>query len=174
MNAAVIIRDARGDELDKVSELIKLSYSEYKEEMPPDAWNFYLESITDVRSRMYKSQLIVAESGEELAGTVTLYINAEDSNENWPKGWAAIRLLAVHPGFRRLGVARTLMEECLERCREHGIATVGLHTTKIMSIALRMYENMGFIRAPEFDFHPRPGVTVMAFRLDLDVKKTTL
>jgi hypothetical protein len=36
-----------------------------------------------------------------------------------------------------------------------------------MDIARRMYERMGFVRVPEFDFHPAPGIVVMAYRLDL-------
>jgi ribosomal protein S18 acetylase RimI-like enzyme len=59
------------------------------------------------------------------------------------------------------------MDECVRRCRERGIATIGLHTTETMDIARRMYERMGFVRVPEFDFHPAPGVVVMAYRLDL-------
>ena len=111
--------------------------------------------------------MIVSEVGTKLAGTVTLYMNAKDSDESWPEGWAAIRLLAVDPQCRRLGIAKALIEECLQRCRKWGIATVGLHTSEIMSVAVQMYENMGFVRAPEFDFHPRPGVIVMAYRLNL-------
>jgi len=30
-----------------------------------------------------------------------------------------------------------------------------------------MYERMGFVRVPEYDFHPAPGITVMAYRLQL-------
>lgn len=36
-----------------------------------------------------------------------------------------------------------------------------------MHVAKGMYERMGFIRIPEYDFHPAPGVVVMAYRLDL-------
>jgi hypothetical protein len=38
----------------------------------------------------------------------------------------------------------------------------------MMQVAMRMYERMGFVRAPELDFHPEPGITVKAYRLDLD------
>jgi len=60
-----------------------------------------------------------------------------------------------------------LMEECIRRCRKQGIATIGLHTTEMMDVARRMYEKMGFVRVPELDVHPGPGVVVMAYRLDL-------
>ena len=47
------------------------------------------------------------------------------------------------------------------------VPTLGLHTTEKMSVARGMYERMGFVRVPEFDFHPAPQVVVMAYRLDL-------
>ena len=58
-----------------------------------------------------------------------------------------------------------LVEECIRRSREQAAAAVGLHTTPLMSAAVTMYERIGFVRVPEFDFHPRPGITVMAYRL---------
>lgn len=59
------------------------------------------------------------------------------------------------------------MDECIRRCRERGIKTIGLHTTDIMEVARAMYERMGFERVPEFDFHPASHIVVMAYRLDL-------
>ncbi len=38
----------------------------------------------------------------------------------------------------------------------------------MMQVAKQMYERMGFVRAPELDFHPDPNVIVKAYRLDLD------
>jgi ribosomal protein S18 acetylase RimI-like enzyme len=115
-----------------------------------------------------ESKLIVAELDGQLAGMVTLYLDAEHSSQGgWPRGWASIRLLALHPDYRGRGIGHALMEECIRRCRDQGIATIGLHTTEMMDVARRMYEKIGFVRAPEFDFYPRPGVVVMAYRLDL-------
>ena len=36
-----------------------------------------------------------------------------------------------------------------------------------MELARGMYERMGFVRVPEYDFHPRPEMTVMAYKFDL-------
>lgn len=164
----LVIRDALPGELDAVSRLLKEAYHEYERYMPPQAWQTYLQDIMDVRGRLDTSELIVAELDGKLAGAVTFFSNASRSTgEGWPEGWAGVRLLAVHPAYRRQGIGRALMEECLRRCRARGIATVGLHTTAVMDTARRMYEKMGFVRVPEFDFHPRPGVVVMAYRLDL-------
>jgi ribosomal protein S18 acetylase RimI-like enzyme len=164
----IYIRDARQEELDEISQLLKESYKQYESSMPPLAWKNYLNDIMDVRGRLEEAELIVAEIGGRLAGAVTLYLKSSKSlPEEWPEGWAGIRLLAVHPEYRGRGIGRDLMEECVRRCRKLGIVTIGLHTTELMAIARRMYEKMGFIRTPEFDFYPRPGLVVMAYRLDL-------
>jgi hypothetical protein len=34
-----------------------------------------------------------------------------------------------------------------------------------MDVARNMYERMGFVRDESFDFHPRPGVIGMGYRL---------
>ena len=114
------------------------------------------------------ADIIVAELNGRLAGSVTLFLKPSVSSpERWPEGWAGIRLLAVHPDFRNRGIGRVLMDECIRRARSNGIKTIGLHTSRLMVVARRMYEKMGFVRAPEFDYHPAPDVLVMAYRLDI-------
>ncbi len=144
------------------------AYLEYGKSFPPEHWKSYLENIMDVRSRLGISELIVAELNGRMAGAVTLYLDASrSSQEGWPRSWAGIRLLAVYPAYRGRGIGRALIEECIQRCRELKITTIGLHTAGIMNIARQMYERMGFARVPEHDFHPRPGTVVMAYRLQL-------
>ncbi len=151
-----------------MSQLLQASYRQYEKFIPSGAWQAYLEDILNVRSRLAVAELIVAEINSKLVGTVTLYLNISHPSETgWPEGWAGIRLLAVHPKYRREGIGRILMEECIRRCRDRGIATIGLHTTEIMYVARRMYERMGFIHIPKFDFHPSPGVVIAAYHLDL-------
>lgn len=165
-NGGLIIRNVRPEELDEVSLTLRDAYQEYEKFLSPEAWKSYLEDIMNVRSRLDESELIVAELDGRLVGSVTLYLDASRMHV-WPEGWASIRLLAVHPSYRSQGIGRALMEECISCCRKKGIIAIGLHTTEIMNIARRMYETMGFVLAPEFDFHPAPGVIVMAYRLQL-------
>jgi hypothetical protein len=68
----------------------------------------------------------------------------------------------LRPLARGRGVGAALMQECVRRVRKTGGRVLSLHTTDMMQAALRMYERMGFVRAPELDFHPAPGVTVRA------------
>ncbi len=168
MTHSLNIHTARPEEMDAVSRLIVAAYEQYKKDLPEDAWKNYSRDIADVRSRLDISELIVAELDGRPVGAVTYYPDASLSEgEGWPRGWAGIRILSVDPGYRDRGIGRALMEECLERSRNRGIRTVALHTSEMMEVALGMYQHMGFKRAPEYDFHPRPDVTVMAYRLDL-------
>jgi GNAT superfamily N-acetyltransferase len=165
---AIILRDAHPDELDAVALLLRDAYKEYARNLPPDIWEGYLADMMDVRSRLGLSELIVAKLEDEMVGTVTLYPKSDGSTrEAWPKGWAGVRLLGVHPSYRGKGIGHALMDECIRRCRERGVRAIGLHTTTMMEVARGMYERMGFVRIPQYDFHPRPRVIVMAYKLEI-------
>jgi ribosomal protein S18 acetylase RimI-like enzyme len=163
------LRDARASELDEAGLLIRDAYQEYGASFPTEVWDGYAREIMDVRSRVDDSELIVAEDRGRIVGCVTFYPRASQSDDStWPSEWAGIRLLAVHPDARGQGIGRALMDECSRRCRQRSVPTLVLHTTEAMTVARGMYERMGFIRTPEFDFNPAPNVVVMAYRLDLE------
>lgn len=112
--------------------------------------------------------MIVAEHQGRIVGCATFYPREYPGEDRpCPPDWAGIRLLAVHPDARGLGIGRALMEECLRRCRQRSVATLVLHTTEVMTVARGMYERMGFTQMPELDFYPAPDWVVMAYRLDV-------
>jgi hypothetical protein len=45
---------------------------------------------------------------------------------------------------------------------------LALHTSDIKNAAMRLYERMGFHRAPELDFEPAPGVTAKGYLLTVE------
>ena len=162
------VRDAGVEDLDQVSLLIRDAYQEYQVNFSPEVWERYSRDIMDVRSRLDTSELIVAENSGRLVGAVTFYPNTSPSDQGgWPAGWTGIRLLAVHPDARGMGIGRVLMDECLRRSRLLSATALGLHTTELMGIARGMYERMGFVRVPEYDFQAGPEVVVLGYRLDL-------
>jgi len=171
----IVIRVARDDELDEVSALIDVAYAQYDafvEGASPEriaSYEAYRIDRRDVRSRLNDSELLVAEVDDRLVGTVTFYppTPGATAGEGWLEGWASIRLLAVHPDARGLGIGRRLTEICVERARALGAPVLGLHTTVLMEVAKAMYERMGFVRAPEFDFRPSPDFVVEGYRLVL-------
>lgn len=172
MTEAVDIREARSDEPDRVAELLVACYEQYA---PPPAsrwrkaWEGYQVELADVKSRLDRSTLIVAEADGRLVGTVTFYPprGEEQVGEGWPAGWASIRLLGVHPLARGRSIGRALTEECLRRARALGAPAIGLHTTAMMNVAREMYERMGFRRVPEHDIPVAPGIVAIGYRFDL-------
>jgi hypothetical protein len=90
------LRDARPDELDRLSRLLEEVYGEFQPHFPGDLWRAYLGEIADVRSRR-DSELIVAELAGRLVGTVGFYPEASRSAlERWPVGWASIHARCTH------------------------------------------------------------------------------
>ena len=141
---------------------------EYASQLPSEMWDQYHSNMKDVRSRLGESELIVAIYRGRIAGAVTFYPDGRHyGTPDWPEDLAVLRLLAVHPDTRRLGIGRALTDECIRRCKELGVSTLLLHNMEEQATARGMYERMGFQRAPEFDFRPTEDRVVMAYKLDL-------
>lgn len=178
---AIAIRDARADDLGEVSRVMVAAYEEYMPtaEVPVsqtyrDVFDAYRRDIADVYSRVDTADLVVAEERGKILAAVTFYrpnVAAEypggDDHETWPTEWAAFRLLAVDPAQRGRGLGKALTAECIARARELGAPAIGLHTTRLMTVAREMYERMGWVRAPRYDFNPMPDFVVEAYALDL-------
>jgi ribosomal protein S18 acetylase RimI-like enzyme len=136
-SGAASIRDAQGDEFDAVGKLLGDVYRVFR---------------PYVRSPAGECQVIVAERDGRLVGTIGLYPDASRSGlERWPAGWASIRTLAVHADWRRQGIGEALARECVRRARGRGAIAIGLHTAPHMPVATRLYERVGFRRAPALD-----------------------
>ncbi|MGH3362165.1 MAG: GNAT family N-acetyltransferase, partial [Nocardioides sp.] len=73
----------------------------------------------------------------------------------------------VHPSARRRGVAHALVQRCIARSRELGDHRVVICSDRAMHTAHRLYTRLGFVRAPERDWSPVPGVDLIAFTVDL-------
>lgn len=159
----MLIRDVRTEELDETARVMVEAYSQYAKELPLHAYQEYAEEIADVRRRLPFSELMVGEHEGAIVGAATFYADASLSeHKGWPSGYSEIRLLAVSPKARGLGMGRALTEECIRRARANGSPAIGLHTSYLMSVACDLYERMGFERVPEYDFMPRDDLDIVA------------
>lgn len=175
----LVLRDAQSREVDVVAALLGDVYSVFRDRLPVAAWSRYIGEIVDVAGRMGDSELIVADRGGRIVGTIALYPNASRSVlEHWPAGWASIRTLAVVADARRQGVGEALARACVDRAQQHGARAIGLHTASHLADATRLYKRLGFRRAPEFDIEigemfggrslpPDASWQAQAYRLDL-------
>jgi ribosomal protein S18 acetylase RimI-like enzyme len=169
--SGVSVRDARPADRDTIRALTLTAYSEFATVMTPRVWaglDGTVRSALEVEGDGVER--IVAERDGEIVGSVMLYApstNAYAGVRVKQAGWPELRLLAVAPTARGAGVGRALVEECVRRARESGACELGLHTSDTLQAAVRMYERMGFVRAPEYDFRPGRGELVKAYRLPL-------
>lgn len=167
--SAFQLRDARPEERDLISELTLAAYEQYSATMPAAFWPGYRQHLIATLDEESPAERIVAELDGKIVGIVHLYPATVHAYARAAAStlWPEIRLLAVAPAARGLGVGTALMDECLRRARAAGAAAIGLHTMEVMEVAVRMYERMGFVRAPETDFSPMPGFIVKGYRRDL-------
>jgi GNAT superfamily N-acetyltransferase len=163
------IRDARADEVDTISKLALAVYKQYATIMKPPAWESLKGAVMNGLATTAPVERIVAEQNGELVGSVMLFPAAVSAYGNLT-GHASIpelRLLAVTPAARGHGIARALVEECIERTHKAGEKELGIHTSLSMHAAIHLYESMGFTRFPTDDFQPEGAELVTAYRLPL-------
>jgi len=169
----VVIRDMDIHELDEVRQLTLTAYEEFSSLMPPPVWVSYRNSIADTFDTAGPSECIVALFEDRLVGSVLLYPASVDAYGRPARqaGYPEVRLLAVAPRARGLGIGKALMLECERRARLAGAAKIGLHTTDFMQTAMGMYERMGYVRVSDTDFTAAPGMLVKGYRLSLDQER---
>ena len=165
----VVVRDARDDERDAIAHLTHAAYAQYATAMTPSAWAGLEQAMIAGLASTEPADRIVAEREGVLIGAVMLYHPSADAYDGivGPSDWPEIRLLAVTPAARGLGVGPLLVHACIARARAMGAAVLGLHTSRSMGAAIAMYTRMGFARAPAYDFQPEGAELVEGYALKL-------
>jgi ribosomal protein S18 acetylase RimI-like enzyme len=127
----------------------------------------YVSTLADAADRAAKAELLVAEVGGEIAGAVAYCPPGSPYAELAGPDEGEFRMLAVLERARGTGIGRALVQACVERAREAGLAGLRLSTQSNMHTAHRMYERMGFIRTPDRDWSPVPSVDLVTYALAL-------
>ena len=107
-------------------------------------WSAFSRSIGWMSASGADAEIILAVTPHRLAGAVAYVGPGRPKAEFFPPESSIVRMLVVHPHWRGLGIGRALAEECIERARRDGAATIALHTAHIMTAALVMYRRIGF------------------------------
>jgi ribosomal protein S18 acetylase RimI-like enzyme len=162
--SAVIIRDARPEELAEVGELRVAAYR---------ADGFLSETSTyAARLRSLGGDgtgtVLVAVEQDTILGTVMLQGGPQAGEVVQGPDEAEVRALAVSEQARGRGVGWALLRAAIERAAEQGTRHLVLCSRLDMRTAHRLYERAGFLRLPERDWAPQPDVTLIAYGLRLD------
>ena len=164
------IREVRPDEYEEAGRVTALAYREFAP--PHDAdWEDYLAEIADVAGRAERTLVLVAVEDDQVFGTATMEFDdavVGDDDPSLPPEMASLRMLGVDPDARRRGIARALMEACVQVSRVRGKSVFVLRTTEPMVAARRLYESMGFERDPQRDLVFDNGFRLIAYRRSVE------
>jgi len=171
------IRPAQARELREIAALFTPALEPYRGSGSDWILDPYLAELVDVNPRFAKSEVLVAEQRGRIVGTIAFYADVRvEGWSNLPAGWAGFRALAVAPWMRGVGIGKGLVRRCIERTRDVGAETLGIHTISVLTDAVRLYERLGFVRCPEFDLRAADifpsekadEMVALAFRRDVD------
>jgi ribosomal protein S18 acetylase RimI-like enzyme len=186
----VVVRPARVDEYDAVA---RLTIEAYRADGQLDVAASYAGSLADVAGRAAHGEVLVAVDGSAGAaeatagvpidgaagaagggtvgggvlGAVTFVLPGSPYAELSRAGEAEFRMLAVAPAAQGRGVGGALVRACLSRAARHGCSAVVISARDFAAPARRLYARLGFVRVPELDWSPAPGVDLIALRRDL-------
>ena len=162
------IREARPEEYEAIADVTLAAYAPFPETGDDPE---YVAEQRDVAGRAQVCPIYVAvddETGAVLG--VATYVPGPDNpwSESERDGEAGIRMLAVAPTARRGGIGTALTNALVERARREGKRGVALLTLPAMTAAQRMYERLGFERAPDRDWEYQPGSLLIGYVKKLD------
>ena len=80
-------------------------------------------------------------------------------------GRAEAKRLYVRPQFRGQGVGRTLLSWVIAEARSMGYQEIVGDTVPQMTVALEMYDRLGFERTEAYSVQPTPGAIYLRFKL---------
>jgi GNAT superfamily N-acetyltransferase len=167
------VRNAEPREFEAIGKLLVEVYSQLEGfPKPKDQPAYYhlLANVGDLTKIPGTELLAAIEQNGDLAGAVVYFSNMK----NYGSGGKAtslhntsgFRLLAVNPKFRGQGIGKILTQACISRSKEQQHQQLVIHTTAAMQTAWKMYERIGFKRAPDLDFM-QGDLEVFGFRLAL-------
>jgi ribosomal protein S18 acetylase RimI-like enzyme len=166
----VRLRRATPDDLAAVGEATVAAYADFT--LGPD--DPYVARLRDAAARDRGAELWVAtpDDSDEVLGSVTVCPPGSPWRELAGPEEGEFRMLAVAPAARRVGVGEALAALAIDRAADHGARAMVLSSLPEMTGAHRLYERLGFARAPSRDWQPVPDVRLIAFYKRLEAPWT--
>ncbi|MDH6116434.1 ribosomal protein S18 acetylase RimI-like enzyme [Kitasatospora sp. GAS204A] len=133
----------------------------------------YVPLLADAHRRATEAELLVAVDPADLSagptgrvlGCVTFAVGGTEWADIATPEEGEIRMLAASPAARGRGVGEALVRTCVQRSLDLGLTGMAFSTRPGMKAAHRIYERVGFRRAPERDWYPRPEIELWVYSL---------
>ena len=163
-----MIREATVSERSLVADITRRSYAQYAAHSDPVFWINYEKSTENTLMHSKAVVRLVIEHESKIAAAV-LYCEPTEwkvHDQTVKNPYPEMRLLAVLPEYRNLGLAAQLIESCEQKAAAEKFSALTLHTTILMKTAKAMYERRGYSRYLDIDFEPTPGFHVWGYKKD--------
>jgi predicted N-acetyltransferase YhbS len=167
------VRPAETTDMDAVLAVMETANAEYRGVVAAEIYDLYIRTLCDLVTDRESVRVAVAGMGARIVGAVAFIADAGMAGDDRRRRWATLRALAVDPAVRGAGIGQRLVGWCIGQARQHEAPAIYLHSAVFQTTAHRLYERLGFKRAPEHDLDattgyrdipPTPGVPrVLAF-----------
>lgn len=138
----LIVRDYLPSDSTQVNALALRAFEQYRDSYQD--WSEFRAKIGKMSSLADVGEIIVSEVEGQIVGAVAYVSPGAPKAEFFRPEWPIMRMLVVAPDFRGRGIGHALALECLSRAKRDGASIFALHTSKLMQVALPMYQRMGF------------------------------
>lgn len=167
MRENLIYRESANLEVEQIIKLRYLSFGAYKDQISLESWGILEKRLLDkdtLSVRKDNSIAFACFDKDELVGMAFLTLSGNPT-DFFEADWSFVRMVAVHPKYQGKGIARNLMNMCLNFAKEKGEKIMALHTSELMHSARHIYESLGFVRLREIE--PRFGMRYWLYTLTL-------
>jgi len=162
----VVVRAATPADFEAIG---RLTVAAYAADGQLESGYSYKRTLADVAGRAGAGELLVAvdQTSGAVVGAVLFVLPGSRYAELSGPGEAEFRMLAVDPAAQGRGAGAALARACIARAAALGSSAVVICTRDFSHPAHRLYARLGFVRTPERDWSPAPGVELLALRLEL-------
>jgi ribosomal-protein-alanine N-acetyltransferase len=124
------IRPMRLDDLSRVAEIDRLSFS-----LPWPESSFRYELLENPRSLLRVAEIDQPGIGAQVVGVIVVWLILDEAH---------IATLAVHPDYRRNGIARDLLVDLFKEVIPQGARLATLEVREGNAAAQSLYQRLGF------------------------------
>lgn len=139
-------RKGTSKDLEALNVLGLNAYSIFSDELGKENWEQFYNILNnlDMYDGLIKSSIcFVCEIEDRIVGMVFIIPNGNPTSV-FKSEWSYIRMLAVDPNYKNLGIGKNLIEKCIEHAIQTNENHIALHTSEFMSGARHIYEELGF------------------------------
>ncbi|MCU1319534.1 MAG: hypothetical protein JWP98_1052 [Edaphobacter sp.] len=134
--STIVIRRARVEEAERISECLESAFEPFRSHYPPDAFRDTVPNPESIRERMIGMTVYAALSNAgEIVGTIASSAKGEEGH---------LRGMAVRPAWQGHGIAELLLHTAEKDLRAAGCKRVTLDTTAPLQRAIQFYRRNGF------------------------------